>query len=71
MKINWSKFDENSSERDAVLMFAGRIYSFKELILSIWSQDAKIELKKLKKLGAIKARKRARSWYYRYCDKVC
>jgi 5-enolpyruvylshikimate-3-phosphate synthase len=63
MKINWSKFDENSSEREAIYDFANGL-SLSKLRNLLWSNDAKIEYKKLAKLGTQISRRRAKKWLY-------
>ena len=63
MKINWSKFDENSSERDTLVHFANGM-SIRRLNCLIWSNDARLELKKINKLSVKIARRRAKNWLY-------
>lgn len=62
MKINWSKFDENSSERDVLFNFAGGM-SLKRFNFLIWSDAARLELKKINKLPITISRRRAKNGY--------
>ena len=61
MNINWSKFDENSSERETLFNFADGM-SIRRLNCLIWSDEARLELKKINKLPIKIARRRAKKW---------
>jgi len=58
-KVDYDRFFDNSSSRESLMQFIEKEISGKELLNNIWSEDCRIETKKLLSQGVKKARSNA------------
>lgn len=67
MRINWKIFEENSSTMEAVNDYANRVISIMQFEKDCWPKECKKMVRKLRRLPAKVARRRAK----RFFDRVC
>lgn len=58
--IDWGRFEDNSSSREALFDFIAYNKSISWLMKECWSKDCKEQVKIMKRLGAVQARELAR-----------